>query len=309
MVRTVWRKDRKNIGGTIVGDLTPVKIKGTIGIIEDNLNEVELSIYEKVKEYRAVVVTEDTIKDGKKFLADIRKERNYLEDERKAIKKQWMIPYEKFEKRAKEIIALYDEPVKIINDQLLEYEKHRKEMKRKEIQSIYDFVKGELEEWLPLNHIFNEKWENTSYSSKKIREEMELIFDQMKVSISTIRSMNSEFEEDALYVLKETGSLQSAISEITELQKQKERFMKQAKREIEQEQEEVQPLKQLENEFLEAHKTLEGQAIVEEEKEILMNDAPFAMEKILTVVIKIGENDFGILKEFLEISNLEYEVM
>lgn len=105
-----------------MANLVPVQVKGNVGTIEDNLDLVELSIREKVQEYAAVVVTEDSVKDGKRFLADIRKEKKALDDERKAIKTQWMAPYDAFEKRAKQIIALYDEPVKIINDQLTEFE-------------------------------------------------------------------------------------------------------------------------------------------------------------------------------------------
>ena len=95
-------------------ELVPVRVISNLGTIEDNLQEVEASIRAKVKEYHNIVVTEETIQDGKKILADIRKEKEGLEQERKTIKKAWMKPYEAFEKRAKEIIALYDEPVQII---------------------------------------------------------------------------------------------------------------------------------------------------------------------------------------------------
>ena len=332
-----------------MANLVPVQVKGNVGTIEDNLDLVEISIREKVAEYSAVVVTEDTVKEGKRFLADIRKEKKALDDERKEIKAQWMAPYEAFEKRAKQIIALYDEPVRIIDNQLAEYEEERKRLKRQGIQEIYDFVKGDLGEWLPLDRIYNQKWENATYGDKKIREDMELIFDQLKVSISTVKSMNSEFEEDALDVLKETGSLQSAISKINDLQRQKERFLEQARQEAERERQEAER-KRLEEEqkrFEEEQKRAEAKQaetdIAEEapqdlpttaptacqpasavdvwsgtgvpvaEPEITDPDeepeAPFAMEKTLTVMVKVGENSIDTLKEFLDAIGLEYEVM
>lgn len=304
-----------------MSDLVSVQVKGNVGTIEDNLDQVENSIREKVQEYAAVVVTEDTIKDGKRFLADIRKEQRALDDERRAVKEQWMAPYEAFEKRAKQIIALYDEPVKIINSQLDEFERQRRAEKRQEIEAVYDLVKGDMGEWLPLERIFNQRWENATYSGKKIREDMELAFDQMRISISTVKSMNSEFETDALRVLKETGSLQGAIAEINELQKQKERFMEQARREAEREQQEKERLEreQTEKDVLlqdaeertaadevpgEAEGTASGPAAGEPDEE-----SPFAPEKILTVTVKVGENDFNLLEDFLETAGLEYEVM
>lgn len=304
-----------------MANLVPVQVKGNVGTIEDNLDLVELSIREKVREYAAVVVTEDSVKDGKRFLADIRKEKKALDDERKAIKTQWMAPYDAFEKRAKQIIALYDEPVKIINDQLTEFEEQRKAMKRQEIEAAYDFVKGDLADWLPLDRIYNPKWENATYSAKKVREDMELIFDQMKVSISTIKSMKSEFEADALRVLKETGSLQSAIAEINELQKQKERFMEQARQEAERErQEKERAEKEQEEKAAALQKAEEKKAASETHEkpeelefgpaaEIPESEAPFAPEKTLTVMVKVGENDFSMLRDFLDMANLEYEVM
>lgn len=283
-------------------NLVSVQVKGNVGTIEDNLDLVENSIREKIKEYEAIVITEDSVKDGKKFLADIRKEKKALDDERKAIKNNWMAPYDAFEKRAKKIISLYDEPVRIINEQLEEFEKQRIKAKRQEIESVYDFVKGNLAEWLPLDRIYNPKWENSTYSGKKIREDMELIFDQMKMSIETVKSMNSEFEAEALKTLKDTGSLQEAIARINELQKQKEWFAERERQE--KELAEMKQQKQEESIRKPQEELKEPESIPECDME-----APFALERTLTVKVSIGENDFHVLKEFLEAANFEYEVM
>lgn len=217
-------------------ELVPVKVISNLGTISDNLQEVEASIREKVKEYRSVVVTEETIQDGKRFLADIRKEKESLNKERKAIKAAWMKPYEAFEKRAKELITLYDEPVQLIDSQLREFEETRKEQKRQEIQVIYDAAKGDLEEWLPLSKIYDVTWENSTCSKKKIREEMEQAFEQVERSIQTLQSMQSEFEKEGLAVLKTTGSLQAAIEEMQTRKRMKEEILAQEQRKREEEQ-------------------------------------------------------------------------
>ena len=192
-----------------MGNLVPVEVKKNIGTIEDNLDVVEASIRQKLAEYAQVVITQDCVQDGKELLADIRKEKKSLDDERKAIKKAWMKPYEAFEVRAKKIIDLYDEPVRLIHSQLEAYEEDRKAAKRNNIKKIYEFVvkeNAELADWLPLEKIYDTKWENATCKDKTIREAMEMAFSQIKISISTIQSMQSAWEEDALNVLKDTGS-------------------------------------------------------------------------------------------------------
>ena len=208
-----------------MGSLIPVKITSSIGTIQDNLDIVEASIREKVEEYKKTVVTEDTIKDNKQFLAYIRKEKQSLDNERKSIKKAWMVPYEDFEKRVKNIISLYDEPVDAINMQLEEYDRKHREEKRVEIENIYNAVKGDMEEWLPFDRIYNPKWENATYSNKKIRSDMEALFGSIKVSVSTIKSASSEFEEEGLAVLKKTGDLQAAFEEMNTRKRIKEEIV------------------------------------------------------------------------------------
>ena len=287
-----------------MSNLIPVEVKNNIGTIEDNLDVVEASIRQKLAEYTQVVITKDSIQDGKELLADIRKEKKSLDDERKAIKKAWMKPYEAFEARAKKIIDLYDEPVKLINSQLEAYEEDRKAAKRNDIKKIYEFVvkeNAELADWLPLEKIYDTKWENATCKDKTIRQAIEMAFSQIKISISTIQSMQSAWEEDALHVLKDTGSLPLAIEKINSLTKQAERI-----EEAKKAQEEASKAE------LEA-KRAEDKAVVEEPQELIEPETdilfPFAAEKIVVLKVHVGENNLNLVKDFFESINIEYEVI
>ena len=286
-----------------MSNLVPVEVKKNIGTIEDNLDVVEASIQQKLSEYAQVVITKDSIQDGKELLADIRKEKKSLDDERKAIKKAWMKPYEVFEARAKKIIDLYDEPVKLINSQLEAYEEDRKAAKRNDIKKIYEFVVKEnagLADWLPLEKIYDTKWENATCKDKTIREAMEMAFSQIKVSISTIQSMQSAWEEDALNVLKDTGSLQLAIEKINSLTRQAARI------------EEAKRAEEARKAQLEA-KRAEDKVVAEVPQELIEpetdNSFPFAAEKIVVLKVHVGENHLDLVKDFFESINIEYEVM
>lgn len=287
-----------------MSNLVPVKVKNNIGTIEDNLDVVEASIQQKLSEYAQVVITKDSIQDGKELLADIRKEKKSLDDERKAIKKAWMKPYEAFEARAKKIIDLYDEPVKLIHSQLETYEEDRKAAKRNDIKKIYEFVvkeNAELADWLPLEKIYDTKWENATCKDKTIREAMEMAFSQIKISISTIQSMQSAWEEDALHVLKDTGSLPLAIEKINSLTKQAERIEEAKKAQEEASKAELEAKRAEDKAVAE-----EPQELIEPETDILF---PFAAEKIVVLKVHVGENNLNLVKDFFESINIEYEVI
>ena len=308
-------------------ELVPVRVISNLGTISDNLQEVEASICEKVKEYRSVVVTEETIQDGKRFLADIRKEKESLNKERKAIKAAWMKPYEAFEKRAKEIIALYDEPAQILDSQLREFEENRKEQKRQEIQVIYDAAKGDLEEWLPLSKIYDVTWENSTCSKKKIREEMEQAFEQVERSIQTLHSMQSEFEKEGLAVLKTTGSLQAAIEEMQTRKRIKEEILAQEQRKREEEekrkeeeQRKVQELQEIlssqpEETGTELEKSPVFQEIEQTEETLEPFEAatqteeiePFVAEPEVTIKVYVRESFLKEFQEFLRRNYIRFE--
>lgn len=304
-----------------MSNLVSVKVKNNIGTIEDNLDLVEASIRQKLADYSQIVITEDSIQDGKKFLADIRKEKKSLDDERKAIKKAWMKPYEAFEARAKRIIDLYDEPVELIHSQLNTYEEDRKAAKRKDIREIYEFVSGkdaEISDWLPLEKIYDTKWENATCKDKTIREAIEQAFSQMKISISTIQFMQSVWEEDALKVLKDTGSLQLAIEKINVLTEQAKRIeeARKAKEQAERERAELEA-KEAEDKTKAADEAIakvsQDKAVAEVSQEFIEPEIdstlPFAAEKIMVLKVKVGENNFDLVKDFFETINIEYEVM
>ena len=299
--------------------IVPVKVTSSVGKIEDNLDTIEVFIKDKCAEYETMVFTEDTIKDGKKFLADIRKEKKSIDEERKSIKRAWMEPYDLFEKRVKKIISLYDRPEALINGQISEYENQRKELKKHDIKFEYDKVVSnldmpELADWLPLDRIYDVHWENATYSMKKIREDMQGRFRQMEMSVETIRSMKSEWEEDAMKVLRSTGDLQEAIGKITSLDEQKRRIeemqrkAEEEKRQEEEKREQENGQRQGDDAVAEAAAsgTQNGQ---DSPVDADGGDVPFAMERIVTLRVKIGENSLGFLREFLDKNNIEYEVM
>lgn len=218
-----------------MNEIVKVQVGYNLGEIQNNLEEVAASVRQYCEDFRNVVVTEDTVADGKQMLANIRKEKKYLDDERKRIKKAWNDPYLAFEKQVKEVIALYDEPISMINGQIQELEEQRKAKKRETINEIWEAttIPEELQGWFSLSELYNPRWENATFKDKDIEQEISDKVAMLKMAYDTVRSLHHPYEEDGLKVLKESKDLQSAMTCMTNLLEQEKRIMEMKKQEEE----------------------------------------------------------------------------
>lgn len=313
-----------------MNNLVEVRVEKNLGTISSNLDAVEESIKAYVAEYENYVVSEDSVADSKKLLADIRKQKKALDDERKQIKKDWNAPYAEFEKRANEVIALYDKPINLINGQLSQFEEDRKAKKKEEIISIYNELKGELEEYAPLERIYNSKWENAGTSTKSIREDIQLEFDKVAMEISTIKSMESKYEDKGLEEYKRTHSMQAAIQCMNDYRKKEEEIL--ARQEAERKAREERERQEAERAEQERILAEEERKRAEEEKKIAeasrefnefalgekseeafdtVEEEFFTPEDEVTVTIQIKTDPFSAasIKKLLDNNNIQYEVV
>ena len=194
---------------------------GFVKEIQWNNEELKAEISEKMQDYKNLVFTEETIKEAKKDRANLNKLKNAFEDERKRIKKLCMAPYDEFEKQVKELIALIDEPIRLIDSQIKEVEEKRRSDKRKEIEALFPTIG--FQAFVTLDMIWDEKWLNATVSMTKVEEQMKTRMYQIGDDVFTIHSL-PEFSFEAMEVYKKTLDLTKAIQEgqrLSEIQKRK----------------------------------------------------------------------------------------
>lgn len=184
---------------------------GFIKAIEWNHEEIKNEVAEKVKMYASIVYTEDQIKDAKADRAKLNKFVKALEDKRKEIKKQCLAPYEDFEKKMKEIVAVVNEPIALIDKQVKGYEEQKKAEKLEEIKQYWVLQADKIPE-VTLDMIFNQKWLNASVSMKSVQDEIDTRLEQIKNDIATLSSL-PEFGFEAKEVYKTTLDVNKAINE------------------------------------------------------------------------------------------------
>lgn len=193
------------------------------GSIVMNTNEIKTKLSEKMSEYKNLVFTEESKQIAKGELASLRKLKKEVDDRRKSVKAKWLEPYELFEKEAKELINIIDEPIVEISTQLTEMEAERIRKKREEIEILYNEVVAEASEYLPLSDIYDSKWDNAGTSMKKIREVMEDLVKKTALEIAAIQNSFSDVKEEALNMYKKDRDLSKALGYMStyEINKQK----------------------------------------------------------------------------------------
>lgn len=219
-----------------------VNVEQKNGVIGFNFEEIKEKLNSELEVYKNMIFTEDSKAEAKKTIASLRKLKKSVNDKKLEVKKSFMIPYTNFEAQVKELDNLIDEPINFINNQVEEFERRRVEEKKSLISEIYTEIMAEHVEasgYLPLQRIYDSKWENSTTTKKEITEAIAERVDHVEKDLGIIRSMGSEFEDKGIEKYKATLELSDAIEVMNQYQKQKEEILRrqeeEAKRKAEEE--------------------------------------------------------------------------
>lgn len=205
-----------------------VVVNQEVGKVTWNFEEIKKSLEDSVAIYQGMVYTDDTIKTAKTDVAELRALAKAIEDRRKEVKEKCLEPYNIIEKQAKELVALVNKPIEAINIQVQDYESRRKEAVRAKIDAYWKQKCAVLPESIwdaAHSKIYDSRWENATATQKSWKEGIDNGVAEIQGAIETIKSFNSEFEEDMLNSFYADLSLQNAIQKMNSLKAQKERIL------------------------------------------------------------------------------------
>jgi uncharacterized phage infection (PIP) family protein YhgE len=213
-----------------------VKVQQTPGSVEWNFQELKAALSAELEVYKNTVYDDKSIKGAKGDVAELRKLRTAVEDRRKEIKTLCLKPYEEIEKQAKELTALIDEPISVINARVQKYEKERKEKCKKAIleymANAYKDINAEISA-MAKNRIYDVRWENATFKEKDWKEAIDANVAAIQSDLQVIANIEEEFLEDAMKAYKRNLALADAMSKVQELRAQKERILKRQQEEAE----------------------------------------------------------------------------
>lgn len=189
--------------------------------ISFNFEELKAELTEKVRLYETIVYTDDQIQEAKKDKANLNKLKKALNDERIRREKEYMAPFNAFKAQINEIIGIIDKPVAVIDKQVKAYEDQKKQEKKESIKELWYSL--DAPDGLTFEDTFQEKFLNTSYSMKVIKQYFEDDIKRFTRDLETLAAL-PEFGYEAKMVYLSTHDINKALAEgqrMEQVQKQK----------------------------------------------------------------------------------------
>lgn len=187
--------------------------------LDFNFEEVKAWLGENLAAYRNMIVTEDGIAAAKSDKTKIRKISSAISEQRIAVKKRYLEPYQVFEANMKELSGMCDEASKNIDDQLKKFEEQRKAQKRAELLDFYQALNAPA--WLTFERIENPRWMNVTFSMDEAHKEITEKVSAINADIESISGFDAEFADDMLLEYRKTLNVSGAIQRGNELRRMK----------------------------------------------------------------------------------------
>ena len=164
--------------------------------IESNYLELKEEIRKRLEKYRGLVYSDSEIALAKKDRAALNKLKTALENRRKEIKAQCLRPYEKFEAQIKDLVSMLEEVAGEIDGQVKAYDQQLKEKKRQEIEAFYQHtVSDDLQNIMPIDKIWNERWLNATFSLSAAQEEILQTTERVVNELKVLNELDSPYKE------------------------------------------------------------------------------------------------------------------
>lgn len=265
---------------------------GFLQSIDWNFDELKAEITKRSEAYMNLVYSNEQMKVAKKDRANLRKFVTALEDKRKEIKKQILVPYSDFETKEKELVGIVNQAIENIDTQVKGYEEGLRQEKLAKVKEIYVEEIKDLDRTIPFEKVYKESWLNASTTLKSVREEIASIYAKVDADLKILNADTSpyvfEMKEEYLKDFDLTAAL-AKKQKLEETAKKKAAFEEQKKqREAEQQ-----------ARLLKEATKVEGAGRNEKTSDAVDHEQPKKKRKRITIAITANEDQFDYLNKVL----------
>ncbi|RHW49704.1 hypothetical protein DS831_05950 [Bombilactobacillus bombi] len=152
-----------------------------------NYKELKEQLTASLEDYKGLIVTEDNLKSIKKTKAELNNLKKQMDDKRKQVKREYIIPYNEFKNDVDGLITLVDQVVAPIDKGVKELEEKQRQERK---QHVLEMINKMAPEYgvKPEEVTFDPKWTNKSLSeiqrTRDIAESLETLKREQKLAVA-----------------------------------------------------------------------------------------------------------------------------
>ncbi len=192
--------------------------------IEFNFDALKKELSAQLERYKNLVVAEETLKEARGDRAALNHLLESVNAARLSVKKTYMAPFDAFEKRVKQLVAIIEEPAGAIDKQIKAFEERERQEKYRAIEDFYKANIGALMDLVPIDKILNPKWANKKPDLMTVTQEMIAAINRVKNDLGIIRAMALPFEQQIIDAYLRTLNMSEALAEKKRMEEQAERL-------------------------------------------------------------------------------------
>jgi len=305
-----------------MNDLQVKVLEVTPAVVKFNFEQLKTEAEKIASEYKGLVFTAETVKEGKKVVAELRKVKKNINDFKVKTKKELTASVKTFEEQCKDLMATFDEPLEFIDNQMKHFEENR-------ISELLDYIRNQFDELYTLYNVedrfrkyeVEKSWTNVTKKKGDLAKEMDAIaktcefeqkeyynmieFIDMSVKVANAdHELNVKLSPDAFRRYVGTlpkEEISAIITKTAVSQKEQEEAFAQREREKAKREAQAQIEKVKQEASREVAEVIEAveemQAPIEAVEEV----------KAVTLEIKGDKGQLNALKAWLENNNMEYK--
>lgn len=192
----------------------------SLGKLTTNAQIILATVREKLAGYNSENYSETNIGDAKKDKADLNAAAKKLNDERLALERKWMTPFEDFKAAVTETVTAIKQASSQIDAVVKEVEQREKDEKKAKIAAMFDKAGCQL---FTLDQIFKPEWLNKGTKEKDIEASIVLAIDKVKSELAILDRID---EPEAKSYYLSTLNLDRALAEADRIKANRERLAK-----------------------------------------------------------------------------------
>lgn len=285
-----------------------VKVQQTPGTVTWNYEDLKKAITNALEVYKTTEYDDSNIGQAKKDRAMLNNLSKSVNARKIEIKKKCLEPYELIETQAKELMAIIQEPIAVIDERLTEYETVRRKKARAAIleymQKAFEGIEQQIADKAK-NALYDDRWENATAKKSEWQTAIDARADAIRSDLQVLAGIEEKFRSYAMDAYRPNLRLADAMQKVQELRAQEAAILKRQQEEERRRRQEE--LAKREAELVAQNQHEEATQTSGYPEPVQDPEIPFDPKPSQTIRITGSPEDYQKVIEYIKAMGIDYE--